>query len=298
MTMRHLRIFITVTDESSITAAAEKLYLSQPSVSIAIKELETHYGQPLFERVSRKLYITPFGKQVYHYAKRVILSFNELEQMAQSNQHQDVIRVGTGTAIGSLFMPRVVTQFKKLHPTAKIYITIDRSSLYPRSLADNSLDFVITEKIPESTDLQTMSVQSSSIVAVCHKDHPLAQKKVLTAQDFVDVDIIIREPNSSTRNTLNAFFRENNVSIDPLWESIDVLAIINAVNANLGVSFLASSHVQAVDYPNLVVLNVEGLSINHYVNIYYHKDKQLTPLMYEFINFFMQHYGQEHHSLI
>lgn len=293
MTMRHLRIFITVSDENSITAAAEKLYLSQPSVSIAIKELEVHYGQPLFERVARKLYITPFGKQVYHYAKRAITSFNELEQMAQSNQYQDVIRVGTGTAIGSLFMPKIIPGFKKNHPNARIHITIDRSTLYPRALYDNTIDFVISEKIPDTADLQTISVQSSSIVAVCHKEHPFAQKKLLQAKDFITADLILREPKSATRNALNAFFKSNDVAIEPLWESIDVPAIINAVNANLGVSFVASSHVQAVDYPNLVTLDVEGLDIRHYVNIYYHKDKKLTPLMFEFINYFIQHYGQD-----
>lgn len=293
MTMRHLRIFIAVADENSITAAAEKLYLSQPSVSIAVKELEAHYGQPLFERVSRKLHITPFGMQVYQYAQRVITAFNDLEQMAQSNQNQDIIRVGTGTAIGSLFMPKVITSFSEKRPNAKIYVTIDRSTLYPRALCDNGIDFVISEKIPDTDDLQTISVQSSSIVAVCHKDHPLAQKKVLQAEDFANVDLIIREPNSSTRNVLDAFFKDHHVTIHPIWESIDVLAIINAVNANMGVSFLASSHVQAVNYPNLVVLNVEGLSIRHYVNIYFHKDKQLTPLMYEFINYFIQSYGRE-----
>lgn len=293
MTLRHLRIFITVCDENSITAAAEKLYLTQPSVSISIKELELHFGQPLFERVSRKLYITPFGMQVYNYAQRVLTSFNDLENMAQSNQYQNIIRVGTGTAIGSLFMPRVVTNFKNIHPTAQLYVTIDRSTRYPRALCDNALDFVISEKIPETDDLQTISVQSSSIVAVCHKDHPFAQRKSLQAKDFSDADLIIREPDSSTRNALDTFFKSYHVSINPLWESIDVPAIINAVNANLGVGFVATSHIQAVDYPNLVILNVEGLSIRHYVNIYFHKDKQLTPLMYEFINFFIQNYGKE-----
>lgn len=289
MTIRHLRIFVTVCQTGSITAAAKKLYLAQPSISIAIKEMETHYNQQLFERFSRKLRITPFGMVVYRHSQRIISLFDELENTAVSDNYFNTLRIGTGTAIGKLSIPRIIKDFKELYPDIKITVTIDRTTLYPQALANNDLDFVIIESLPETPGIQSEPVQSSPIVAVCHKDHPLAQKEIIHAQDFTDIDLLLREKGSSTRIEIDHFFEKHKEQINPIWESIDVMALLNAVNENLGVSFLALSHIKAVNYPNLRILNVEGFSAEHHIHVYYHKDKHLTSAMQTFINYFKTH---------
>jgi len=287
LSIRHLLIFITVYKEGSISAASKKLFIAQPTVSLAIKELENHFGQNLFDRLSRKLHITPFGYEVYQYAQRIIAIHDELESIAASGHHKMNVRVGTGTTIGNLFIPKIVKQFNKLHPEINLTVTIDRTTLYPHALAENLLDIVIMEKIEYTDNIVTIPLQSSPIVAVCHKEHPLAEKKKVDALDFVDVDLLLREKNSATRIAIDSYFDSHNVSITPKWESIDVMALINAVQQNLGVSFLALSHILAANYQDLTILEIDDLEAEHNVNMYCHKDKRLSPSMKLFIDFYI-----------
>jgi DNA-binding transcriptional LysR family regulator len=285
MTIRHMRIFIAVCQEKSITNAAKKLYLAQPAVSLAIKELEDHYHQKLFERFSRRIQITNLGEGVYQHALRIVQLFDELEYPATFRQYLETLRIGTGTAIGNLYMPRIIKGFKELHPNAKVIVTIDRGSLYPQYLIDNKIDMIILERLDNARNITSHPISAYPIVAVCHRDHPLAQKKNVCAEDFIGSNLLMHEKNNMTRNAVDAYFAKYNMKISPSWESIDVMSLLNAVNSNLGVSFLALNHINAVNYPNLVILNVEGFSAQHYINIYYHKDKQLTPIMREFIKY-------------
>lgn len=299
ISFRHLLIFVTVCMEGSISAAAKKLYLAQPSVSLTIKELEEHFGQNLFDRLSRKLYITPFGSEVYQYAQRIIAIRDELEQIATSNPAQKIVRVGTGTTIANLFIPKIVKQFNQLHPDIDLTITIDRTSLYPRAIAENKLDIVIMEKIVHEENIIATPLQSSPIVAVCHKEHPLARKECVTAEDFAHVDVLLREKNSATRTAIDLYFDAHRVKIHPKWESIDVMALITAVQQNIGVSFFALSHIYASEHKDLVILNIEDFKAEHNVNLYCHRDKRLSPSMNLFIEFYTHYFqalSQENHA--
>ena len=116
MTIRHLKTFVAVCQTNSVTKAAEKLYISQPAVSLAIKELEEHYGQKIFERFSRKLCITPFGQELYQSALRIVTLFDEMEYAAGQEKLGNVLRVGVGPMIGQVMLPERVCRFKEKHP--------------------------------------------------------------------------------------------------------------------------------------------------------------------------------------
>lgn len=285
MTLRHLKIFVVVCQEKSITRAAEKLYIAQPAVSFAIKELENNYGTRLFERLSRKLYITPFGQEVYNYAQRIVLLYDELESFFSSQAGQNSIRIGCGATLSELYMPQIAKDFSSLYPNSKLYITVDNAETIEKMLETNDLDLAIMEGTNLPNNLTEELLQINPIVAICHKTHPLAQKEVVTAEDLAKEDLLLREKFSPTRQSVDYFFDIHSLNITPVWESMDALALINAVDKQLGIAFIPLNHFQHMPNENLTILNVEGFKADRFIRLLYHKDKFLSPVMKCFIQY-------------
>lgn len=285
LTLRHIEIFAMVCREGSITKAAQILHISQPTVSVAIKEMEDHYGNALFERISHKLYLTPFGERIYGYAINVL---NLYSDMADAHPKYDVIRVGTGTAIGKLLMPHIVKRFTNDNPGIRISVNVADATRMYRMLMQNSLDLVIAETVDEISGLSYRAIQHYPVVAVCHRDNPLAKKGYVTAADLAKQNLLLRERGSSTRKHTDLFFHRNNLDVNPMWESSSVQTLLNATLENLGVSFHSLDHVVTCITPDIVILNVQDFKGEKYVNVSYPKDKLLTPAMRSFLDFYQE----------
>ena len=289
MTIRHIEIFAMVCRESSVTRAAEKLHISQPTVSVAIKEMENHYGEALFERISHRLYLTPFGRRIYDYALS-LLSLHADMTMAQPNY--DLVRVGAGTAIGKLIMPRVVKSFSDLYPDIHVEVTVgDAIRVYSRVM-QNTVDFVIAETVEDIYGLGHRVLQSFPIVAVCRRDNPIAGKRELCCRDLEGQNLLLREPGSITRTLVDMYFYNNGMEVSPTWESYSVQTLLNATMENLGISFQSLDHVIAFSNPELVILNVTDFSGERQVNLCYQKSKIFTPSMQLFIDFYLEESGK------
>ena len=111
MTIRHFRIFIAVANTGSITRAAQALYVSQPTVSVAIRELEQHYGTRLFERISQRLKITEAGRALLGYATHLISLYDEVEASFQNPDSHSLLRVGASVTFGVYGMPALAARF-------------------------------------------------------------------------------------------------------------------------------------------------------------------------------------------
>ena len=285
LTLRHIEIFAMVCREGSITRAAERLHLSQPTVSVAIRELEEHYNDPLFERISHRLYLKPFGQRIYDYSLSLL---NLYSDMSEAKQKFEIIRVGTGTAVGKLFLPKIVKAFSLEHPDIHVQVNVGDATRMYVLIMKNNLDFVIAETVEEIYGLAHRSIQRYPIVAVCHNDNPLAKKKVVTAADLAGQNLLLRESDSSTRRLVDLYFHSNNLEVSPSWESYSVQTLLNATKENLGVSFHSLDHAVAYQDPSLVILNVPDLHGERYVNISYHKDKIIKPGMQAFLDFYLK----------
>lgn len=280
MTLRHIEIFVAICHEGSITQAAERLHISQPTVSIALRELEEHYGVKLFDRLSHKLHITPFGESVYERSRRLMDLWDDLSHESQTPNR---IRIGTGTAIGKLLLPVVVKGFVEKHPDAHVNICVGDAPRMYRLALENTLDFVIAETVAKLPGLSSRALQHYPVVAVCHRDNPLARKELVTAADLAQQNLLLREPSSLTRQVVDLYFQRHNMYLTPMWVSYSVQTLLNAARENLGVSFLSLDHVLVSQIPELVILNIPDFHGERYVNLCYHKDKFFTPLMEAFI---------------
>ena len=150
MTIRHFRIFIAVANMESITRAAQALYVSQPTVSVAIRELEQHYGTRLFERISQRLKITEAGRALLGYATHLISLYDEMEATFQNPDSHGLLRVGASVTFGVYGMPALAADFRARFPHIRLEVTVDTTDEVEKRLLENEVDAAIVAGVVRS----------------------------------------------------------------------------------------------------------------------------------------------------
>ena len=261
MTIRHLKIFITVADTGKMSAAAEKLYISQPSVSQAIRELEEHYHTLLFERLSKKLFITEAGKRLYNYARPVVTQFDLIEQNMSQESRIKRLRIGGTITLGGSILSYMIRDLKEACP----------------DLLNMDLDVAIVEGQIKSPDLVAIPMVQDMLVLVCGTDHPFAGKSSIKVTDLNDQRFVMRESGSGTRELFETFIRRHNLHIRTAFEETTPDGIRNAVKINgcLAVISLRLLEKDLKDH-QVYVFTSSGHEWNRQFSFVYHKDKFLS----------------------
>lgn len=204
MTLRHLKIFVTVCNCNSITAAAEKLYLAQPSVSLAISELEKYYGIKLFDRISKKLYLTEPGVQLLDYATHIVALFDEMEKDVRNWESVGVLRIGSSVTIGSFLLPKWVKLFQKQHPNIKIRVSIFKSEQIERMIMSDQVDIALIEGIVHNSQIKSIKFKDEELVLICGKEHPLFNVDEIEIEMLKEYEFILREKEAEEEIFLTA----------------------------------------------------------------------------------------------
>lgn len=284
MTLRHMKIFVAVCKANSITLAAKKLYISQPAVSNTIKELENYYGVHLFDRISKKIYLTEAGKLVYNYALHINSLFEELETSIKNSDTIGRLRIGSSITIGTHFMPNYISKFKLKFPNIQTFVTIDSSDIIEKLVIKNELDFALIEGVIHSEDIISRDFINDELIVICNPQNPLLQKEVVSIEDLSTQNFLMREKNSGTRELAESILLLHNISLNPIWESSSTEAIVNGVSKGIGISILPLQLVQDFIHRNQISrLDVSGLNFKRQYHIIYHKNKFLTPASIEFM---------------
>ncbi|SEW42320.1 LysR family transcriptional regulator [[Clostridium] fimetarium] len=284
MTLRHMKIFVSVCKENSITLAARKLYISQPAVSNAIKELEDYYNIPLFDRISKKLYLTEAGKHVYNYALHINALFEELEATIKNSDSMGTIKIGASITIGTHFIPDYIMRFSLKYPDITTFVTIDSSDIIEQMVLDNQLDFALIEGVIHSDNIISKEFIKDELIVICDLENPLLKKETVSINDLSTQAFLMRERNSGTRELAESILLLHNISLNPIWESSSSEAIIHGVSKGIGISILPQQIVQeAITRNQVKKLSVNGLEFNRQYHIIYHKNKYLTGAALAFI---------------
>ena len=191
MTIRHLRIFIEVVDSGKMSTAASRLFISQPTVSQAIKELEEHYGGLLFERLSRKLYITEKGQRLLSYARNVVKQFDDMEEMMIQDSHVKKIKIGATNTVGNCILGDVINAFKEINPQTEIYSYVNNTKNIEEKLLRSELDIAIIEGRVKSPDLISIPELNDFLVLICSARHPFAKKKIVKLEDLKNESLAV-----------------------------------------------------------------------------------------------------------
>mgnify|MGYP000857305252 CR=1 FL=1 len=284
MTIRHLKIFITVCDEGNMTIAANKLFMTQPSISQAIKELENYYGVILFERLSRKLYITASGKKLYQYATHIIKLFDEAEDSLREDALHKKLIIGANYTVGVVLIHKYIGKFNRLYPNSEIMVNVNKSSILTEMLRKNELDLALIEEIKNKSDLVEDVFYNDRIVIVAHPKHHLFSKKEVTAHDVVNERLLLREKGSGVRNLFELRMNQIGLFFKPYWESTSTTALINAAENNIGIAVLPFQLVKdRIILGYLKELKIKDMDFSRKLTIVYHKNKLLTSAMKDFI---------------
>lgn len=284
MTIRHLKIFLAVFETGSTTAASKKLLIAQPSVSVAISELETHYGVRLFERYAKRLCVTEEGMFLYQYARHVVDLFDEMEENIHDRSMVKKLRVGASVTIGNYMFPQYVKQFMNTHPEIELSAFIENTSTIEKMILENRIDVGLVEGKIHSPYIISQPYMDDQLVMICSPQHPYAKYKAVIPEVLAAEKYILREKGSAVRDVFEGLMQTKNIPIELAWESTSTQAIINAVSENLGVSVLPYIFVKSsLERGEIAVVNVDGLSLRAEFSIIYHKNKYLTTALADFI---------------
>ena len=277
MTLRHLKIFLEVADTGKMSTAAKNLYITQPSVTQAIHELESHFHVLLFERLSRKLYITEAGKLFYGYARQVVSQYDQLESHMSDHFLTETIRMGATISVGGSILPDLIKQFEKENPSTNLFVRVTNTRDVEKKLLDMELDVGLVEGNIKSPDLVVLPMISDFLVLVCHKDHPFAQKEILYTHELKNQHFAMREPGSGTRELFEQYLEQYHIPIQTVLEGNTPETLKNAVIHNQVLSVLSFRLIEKELNQGLVhIFTPVEHNWNRSFSFVYHKDKFLS----------------------
>lgn len=238
MTLRHLRVFLAVYQTQNVTRAAERLHMTQPTVTRAVQELERYYGVRLFERINRRLYITQSGRQLYARAVHIVGSFDRMEKELKNWDEFGLLRIGATPTLASVLLPKTLMTFEKKHPKLRVRCSVENGTHLQEALADDRLDFALIEGEVAAEHLHAEPFSEDRLILLLPPDDPRRNAPALTLREIAESPLLLREKGSMGRSFLDRVFAAHDLPLEPLMESISTHAIIQAVHAGLGISFL------------------------------------------------------------
>ena len=247
MTIRHMRIFLEVCRTMNVTRAAENLYMTQPAVSRAIREIEQTYSIRLFERLNQRLYLTDSGRRMHAYAMHIVDTFDRMERELSDGDERGVLRVGASITLGNYELPAVARRMKKERPGIRLQATVANVDTLKDMLLDNRLDAAMIEAPIDHRDLTGEAFSRDELALILPPGHPLLQKDCLTLADVAACDLLLREKGSSGRAFLDTVFEAHGLTVSPLWESASTQALVRAVASGIGLSILPEKLVRRAD---------------------------------------------------
>jgi len=284
MTLKHLKIFVTVCETGSATAAGEKLHIAQPSISLAISELEDYYGVQLFDRIAKRLHITEAGKNFLQYATHIVGLFEDMEKEIKNFDTTGIIRIGASVTIGNCLLPGYVTKFKQIHPQMNVRVIIDNSEKIQQYILSSQIDIGLIEGVVHSPYIIEHKFRDDELVMICGNDHPFAYQKNIEISKLQSESFILREAGSAGREIFDSTMTLHGLEIIPVWESTSTQAIVRAVQANLGISVLPYLLVKdSLDRKEISQFQINGIRFQRNFSVIYHKNKFLTESAKDFI---------------
>ena len=287
MTLRQLRVFRAVCDNHSYSRAAEEMALTQPAVSLQIRQLEELLGQPLFEYTGKKLYLTDAAEALKRTSEDI---FGRLESLdMQLSTLQGSLQGQLKLAIESsakYFVPHLFALFRDRHPEVSLQLVVVNHAQAVHRLNANRDDLLLISQVPADMDLEFLPFLDNAIVAVAPPDHPLSQRESLELQDLTAWPLLIREQGSGTRRAAEQYCNQRRAHFAQTLELGSLEAQREAVLAGLGLALLPRHAVlRELHSGALIELPVEELPLMRSWCLVHPRGKYLSPVAQTFFAF-------------
>lgn len=287
LTLRQLKVFETVARLGSYTRAAEELHLTQPAVSMQVKQLEESAGLPLFEQLGKKIFLTPAGREMHHYCRAIGQQLDEVDRvMAEMKGMKRGRLVIAVASTANYFAPRLLATFSHHHPQITISLDVTNREGLLEHLDNNDIDLVIMGRPPGGLDLVAEPFTENPLVVIAPPDHSLANTDSIPLEWLQQETFVVRERGSGTRTAMERFFAEKKVHLSTGMEMSSNEAIKQAVQAGLGLGIVSIHTLELeLETRRLVVLDVEFFPILRHWYVVHRQGKRLSPVARLFKDF-------------
>ena len=285
MTIRNIEIFTKVASLGSMSSAAKELYITQPSVSLAIAEIEKEYGVRLFERVGNHLHLTPTGEELLIYTSSILHQYKEMDLFLREESHNAKIRIGATATVGHCLIAPLISHLKTLMPDVNYEITVASTGIIEERLLKSELDIGLVEGDIHSDNLIASPVVDDSLTVICSNKHPLYGKENIFLQDLENEVFILREHSSGTRTKVEEILQEHNISYHAQWSCYSFESIKEAIIHNLGITIMSPRVItHELQNGTLWSCNIEGIDLSRTFDLVYRKNKYISEPMQQFID--------------
>ncbi len=287
ITLRQLKIFEAVARHLNFTKASEELHLTQPAVSMQIKQLEAAVEIPLFEQVGKRISLTEAGEELQRYSREISTLLTEAEQVFGEMKGVQRGRLNiTVASTANYFVPRLWATFRLRHPGVAVSLNVTNREGLIRALGENETDLVIMGLPPEEADLVAESFMPNPLVMVAPPTHALCRARHIPPKRLKTETFLAREQGSGTRSLMERVFAEKGLDLSTPIEMSSTEAIKQGVEAGLGLALL-SLHTLEMELAlkRLVILDVEGFPVLRDWYIVHRAGKRLSAVAQAFKDF-------------
>ncbi len=287
LTLRQLKVFESAARHLNYTRAAEELFLTQPAVSMQIRQLEEALGLPLFEQLGKRIHLTEAGQEVLGYARAITQQLDDLESIL--NRFKGLsggrLRISVATT-ANYFIPTLLGSFSRRYPEVTVSLDVTNREALLRQLSENTVDLVIMGQPPAEADVDAEPFMENPLVIVAPPEHPLAKKKRIPLKRLQEEIFLVREPGSGTRIAMERFFNERGMKLKTGMEVGSNEAIKQSVQAGLGLGLLSRATIeQELELKRLVVLDVAEFPIMRHWYVVHRRGKRLSGVAEAFMKF-------------
>ena len=290
VSLRQLRVFEAAATHRSFSKAAVSLHLTQPGVSMHIKELETSAGLPLFERIGRKLYVTEAGQELLARTREILRALKDAEDTLDGLRGLRRGRINLAVvSTAKYFVPQLLARFGRDFPELEIRLTVNNRVSVIEQLIANEVDLAIMGRSPQSLDTVAEPFAQNPHVIIASPDHKLAGQQQIPVDRVSKENFIVREPGSGTRLAMQQFFEEFGLTCNVGMEMASNETIKQAVMAGMGLSFISRHTIDLeLKTQRLVELDVCGTPVIRQWHVAHLAKKRLSPTAVAFKEFVLR----------
>ncbi len=291
ITLRQLRVFESVSKHLSYTKAAEELHLSQPAVSMQVRQLEDVVGLPLFEKMGKKVTLTEAGRTFRSYSQNVQNELSQAKEMMQALKglNQGQLNIAVASTV-NYYAPRLLAEFHKKYPAIQLHLDVTNRESLLKKLRENDVDIVLMGQPPNDMDLKSQAIKENPLVIIAPPEHPLTGKKKLKLKDLKNETFVMREQGSGTRIAMESLFEQHGLMYKEGMQMTRNEAIKQAVRAGIGLSVVSTHTIQLeLETGRLCILDVHPFPVIRHWHMVYRSGKRLSPSANAFVNFVQEY---------
>ena len=269
MTLKHLKIFVCVAKHENITRASKELYMTQPAVSLAIRELEEKYNIKLFKREKQRIRITDDGKTLLQYANSTLNSYNDFEEVAIKGSKNKNVKIGVSISVGEKIVPNLFNDYENKN---YIMFNVSTSDDIIDKVLSLDVDFGIVETPNIDPRLNVISLISDEIILVASKAYNVPDE--IKIDDLIRYPMLLRNKNTGVRNAFENTLGLYNIKINPYIESISNTSLIEFAKNGYGIAAIPA--IIYNDSLDLKIIKLKDISITRPISLIYKSNNTLS----------------------